>query len=435
MSNFNDPYTNFLPKEKVENVIKTQAESMWSYATESLAAFFTGSVQAGNTGKYYWDVYTNNDQTTDVQFSVSYGHRLGLGSEGGTSAGETNPTKAIYSQLRQVLLPAQSTKFNFHGESGTNYYSDDAFSININRARYREKIDPGNWELHLGGHKTQLTGQVTASKGATFVSGSGTQFLTELSVGSTVTISSGSVKETTLTVANIGSDVSMSLDTAWTSDTTTGSAANPGELAYIFKEHPKINLIDDSGASTNPIIGSSKREFWIVSGSIANGVHTTAATTAALGSGSYGLLYPETGMLILNPNILTAETGSSWSVHDQIVFNLGTSTSTNQYNHGKLFSSISGSGYFTARREEQIKTSYYFCKVHHNQYNWSQNPSYFTSSNGQIVNTGFFKDPNSYITTVGLYNQGNELLAVAKLSKPLLKNFNKEAMLTVKLEY
>ena len=429
MSNFNDPYTNFLPKEKVENVITTKAESMWSYATTSLSDFFTGSIQSSNTGKYYWDIYTINDQTTDVQFSVSYGHRLGSGSEGGTSAGNTNPTKAIYSQFRQVLLPAQTTQFNFHGDSGADFKSDDIFVINVNRARYREKMDPGNWELHLGGHKTQLTGTVTASKDSNQITGSGTLFTTELDVGSKVTIVSGSTEQTSLPVKSILNNTSMSLDTTWTSLVTTQS------LTYIHKEHPKIKLIDDSGAASNPIIGSSKREFWIVSGSITNGIYTTASASAALGSGSYGLLYPEMGVMILNPNTLAGKTGSNWSVHDQIIFNVSKSVSTNDYNHGKLFNAISGSGYFAARREEQVKTSYYFCKVHHSQYNWSQNPSYFTSSNGEIGNAGFFRDPQSYITTVGLYNSSNELLAVAKLSKPLLKNYNKEAMLTVKLEY
>ena len=346
MSTLNDPFSIFLPKEKVENVITTKAESMWSYATQSLTEFFTGSIQNSNTGKYYNDVYIRDDQTTDVQFSVSYGHRLGYGSEGGVSSGETNPTKAIYSQFRQVLLPAQTTQFNFHGDSGTDYNSDDIFIININRARYREKMDPGNWELH---------------------------------------IKSGSYT---------------------------------------------IHLIDDSGAASNASIAASKREFWVVSGSVANGVHTTAASTATTTtSGSYGSFYPETGMVILNPSILSS--GHS----DRAVHTVGTSTTVNEYNHKKLFESIKAGSYFTSRREEQIKTSYYFCKVHHNQYNWSQNPSYFTSSNGEIVNPGFFTDPHSYITTVGLYNQENELLAVAKLSKPLLKNFNKEAMLTVKLEY
>ena len=44
-------------------------------------------------------------------------------------------------------------------------------------------------------------------------------------------------------------------------------------------------------------------------------------------------------------------------------------------------------------------------------------------------------DPKVYLTTVGMYNDSNELLAVAKLSKPLLKSFSREAIVKVKLDF
>ena len=44
-------------------------------------------------------------------------------------------------------------------------------------------------------------------------------------------------------------------------------------------------------------------------------------------------------------------------------------------------------------------------------------------------------NPKVYITTVGLYNDNNELLAVAKLSQPIAKDFSKEALIRVKLDY
>jgi hypothetical protein len=44
-------------------------------------------------------------------------------------------------------------------------------------------------------------------------------------------------------------------------------------------------------------------------------------------------------------------------------------------------------------------------------------------------------DPKVYMTTVGMYNDSNELLAVAKLSKPLLKSFSREAIVKVKLDF
>ena len=44
-------------------------------------------------------------------------------------------------------------------------------------------------------------------------------------------------------------------------------------------------------------------------------------------------------------------------------------------------------------------------------------------------------NPQAYITSVGLYNDTNDLLAIAKLSKPLLKDFTKEALIRIKLDY
>ena len=47
----------------------------------------------------------------------------------------------------------------------------------------------------------------------------------------------------------------------------------------------------------------------------------------------------------------------------------------------------------------------------------------------------FFKNPKTFVTQVGLYNDANELLAVAKLSKPLLKSYSREAIIKVKLDF
>ena len=170
------------------------------------------------------------------------------------------------------------------GDSGTNYYSNDVFAVVANRARYRERMDPGNWELHL----------------------------------------------------------------------TSGSNT--------------IKLIDDSGASTDPTIGEAKREFWVVSGSITDGIYTTAsASAAATNSGSYGLFYPEMGMIILNPNSLAS---GSMSAGDNTAFiePLGTSEASNDYNHRKLYNSVKSGSYFAARREEKKRSSFYFCSIANNEF-------------------------------------------------------------------
>jgi hypothetical protein len=57
------------------------------------------------------------------------------------------------------------------------------------------------------------------------------------------------------------------------------------------------------------------------------------------------------------------------------------------------------------------------------------------SGSGEIYFPSLVENPQTYITTVGMYNDNNELLAVAKLSKPLVKDFTKEALVRVKLDF
>jgi UDP-N-acetylmuramyl tripeptide synthase len=97
--------------------------------------------------------------------------------------------------------------------------------------------------------------------------------------------------------------------------------------------------------------------------------------------------------------------------------------------------SIQSGSHFASRREEQKRSSFYFCRVPNNEFNHSQNPSFSTGDNAQLVHSYFITEPTTYITTVGLYNIHNELLAVAKLSQPFKKDQNTEALIKVRLDF
>ena len=87
------------------------------------------------------------------------------------------------------------------------------------------------------------------------------------------------------------------------------------------------------------------------------------------------------------------------------------------------------------RRTENVSTSHYFVRANNREFNFSNNPSFVTGSTGQFVQPTFETNPRVYITTVGLYDDGNELLAVAKVSKPIEKSFDKEVAIKVKLDF
>ena len=82
----------------------------------------------------------------------------------------------------------------------------------------------------------------------------------------------------------------------------------------------------------------------------------------------------------------------------------------------------------------QINSSVYVCDLGLNEFNYSSNPTYISSS---IVNTKRSITDNSitYITTVGLYSEDNELLAVAKFSEPLKKTQEDAINLSIRLDY
>ena len=82
----------------------------------------------------------------------------------------------------------------------------------------------------------------------------------------------------------------------------------------------------------------------------------------------------------------------------------------------------------------ELNSTIYFCRINHNEFNYSSNPTYLSGSK-IVVKQNTTDDPVAYITSVGLYNDNNELMAVAKLSEPLKKTPNQEFTLRTRLDY
>lgn len=326
-------FTAFTIEDVVEGDSQRITRGLWSGNVGELTSFWTSSYQSSTQKQYYYEIYNGDptDSTKAAQFSIAYGHNEGSGSLG---TNEDSPSSAIYSQFQQILLPASQQTFSFGG-----VVQDDVYVITINRARLKDKLDPGNWELVLSG-----------SNGET------------------------------------------------------------------------LQLIDNSG-DTNQLGSSNEVSYNVVSGSLLNGVYSTSQI--------FGAVYPQFGTIVLSATALDASAS------------LGTirTSNTDAQNHGKLFTAISGAAVenanfgFQARSEEEVKSTFFFVRAKNAEYNFSNNPSYVTGSTGQLKQQTFVGDPKTYITTVGLYNNDNELLAIAKLSKPLLKSFSNEILIKVKLDF
>lgn len=330
--------------------------------TGSLSAMYTSSAQVGVSGMYYYDMYHAPVASDgEIQFSVAYGQVSGLGSPARANrADSVLPTKVIYSQYQNTLLPSGS-KFQFGTSIENLTDSDDIYVINFSRARVKHSIDPGNWQLGLSGSN--------------------------------------------------------------------------GLRTFIDKSDLEVSVIGNSLSTTR---------YPIRSGSLVNGV--SADTTV------YGWVYPDVGIIILHPSAISSSVGFRAPVENArnsagpyAPFTGSLTTPFNyQYQHEGLVRSISGSmaagSSFTARSVEQVTSQNYFVRLFNRAYNYTNNPSFYTTqTNGSVTTqtplTPFRERPLTYPTTVGLYNDANELLAVAKLSRPLQKNEERELLIRVRLDY
>jgi hypothetical protein len=314
---------------------ETVVRGLFSGDASSLPTFYTSSTAPT---EYYLDVYDNNPSATissSIQFSIQFGNLNGSGSAPiNPSVPGYSPSRVVYGQYRNLVYGTETTNFSFDGGTTT---SNSIYVINISRARYKESLLPGSFNLVLRG-------------------------------------------------------------------TATSS----------------LYLTDDSGTTNLARFIGENRYYNIISGSYGTGSSTT----------NYGLFFPDLNIAVLNANALTASAGGGYFVTSS----LGNTTA---YNHRNLFNSINAgntTGSFTLKSSETISARYFFTRIKNSEYNYTSNPS-IIDANGNLLYTTLINNPQTYITTVGMYNDNNELLAVAKLSKPLVKDFTKEALIRVKLDY
>ena len=319
---------------------------VWSNSVIELTSFFTSSAQvAGASGAYYNNVYqtASDDTTAAVQFSVAYGDIDGSGSlHFNLSVSGNSPSKTIYGQYRSLVLGDEESNFVFGSETGSHFYV-----ISLDRARYKEKLLPGTFNLLLSGS---------------------------------------------------------------------------GEDTYL-------NLTDNSQVATTTNFNDAGRVFEVVSGSLGNVYTGVNATGHSKASGSYGFFLPDVGVILLNGRALDGTPADGG-------LSLGTIRSMNTEGSGseKIFDAIKSGGSFKVNSEETISSNFVFVRARNAEFNYSSNPSNTTGS-GELRHDVMVNNPQAYATSVGLYNDNNDLLATAKLSRPLLKDFTKEALVRIKLDF
>lgn len=341
---------------------------LWNTNLAELLTFFTSSDQSSDSQEYYYEVWGSASLscTDDNMFSVTYGHVSGSGSVNQGGNLDDTATRAIYSQYKLTCLDGDESGIILKNETNP---IEDFYAININREKYGDKLDPGNFEISFAA-----------------LSGSGK-----------------------VNAEHTGSKVQV-------------SGSNP----------TIITLIDDSGDQSDAM--EESRYFSmprnLVSGSLQNGIYKDGSDNTHY----YGKVYPSQGVIIV----------SAHSLDQSASFNTVTGSNVAGDNSYKLFTSISGAAAvgsvgFTARGIDIKNEEYYYITLRIDDANYTSNPTFINQTEGlnkgKIKNVKFIDNPKTFISTIGLYDDAYNLLAVAKMSKPLKKTSRDELSITIKLEY
>jgi len=347
----------FLPINANDFVVSADSivSTLWSNNATELTQFFTSSNANNQVEKYFYlPVYNKieSDSSTEKQFEIAYGHKAGSGSGAFNSLiPGISPSRVTYGQYRTLVNGDENTNFNF-GAGNTD--ADSIYVINIDRARYKESLFPGTFNL-------QLRDFATSSR--------------------VLSLTDNSKDVTTLTYTDAG---------------------------RVFK----IVSGSNGSAHANPPISASS---------------TTAGSTPA---GEYGKFLPDVGLIILNTSALALDFASGGVA---LPTNLSATDAALNENNNNFFQRFT-SGTFKLNSQETITSDFVFVRLPNSEFNYTTNPSMISGS-GDFVYSSLINNPQTFVTTVGMYNDNNELLAVAKMSKPLVKDFTKEALIRVKLDF
>jgi len=189
----------------------------------------------------------------------------------------------------------------------------------------------------------------------------------------------------------------------------------------------------DTNAQNDFRINSPAGEYGILKtfNSSSDG-HFTMNAGVHQGAVSAGLIFYQAGIAVITASVFSNFAASAFghSAANETVTNVLTASSIT----GAVDSFRSRVKNISFNNTTELNSTIYFCRANHNEFNYSSNPTYLSSS--QIVVKSKGEDtPVSYITSIGLYSADNELLAVAKLSEPIRKDPTTELTFRVRLDY
>jgi hypothetical protein len=223
--------------------------------------------------------------------------------------------------------------------------------------------------------------------------------------------------------------------TFFTSKKTGEEAAAVGDPSIIDRIGTTLN-----GSFQGPGIGKFFYDYWGTAPYISDD-NTTAIRLDngnllyTIVENSGGAVYPNHGIIVLSGKRL-----------DELGFNTNRSIERNGYNTYRLFhalqlvldqnlTDLSGDPLGFYGRGINIQHSKLcFVRTMSKELNFSNNPTYVSGSENEIIDP-LLKQDKSYFTSIGLYNPNMELLAIGKLSRPVMSSKTEQGLFTVKVTY
>tara|TARA_B100000497_G_scaffold128124_1_gene173671 strand:+ start:15903 stop:17921 length:2019 start_codon:yes stop_codon:yes gene_type:complete len=341
---------------------------LWSQGAKYLATPISASF-ASDTGSANYCVGVHNlpptDLCSELQYRCIYADYEGKGDKDLGGRDDETLTKAMYTQYSHILLPKGQDKFIIDGNE-----EDYVYIVDVKRDRYKQIMDPGNWQLSIYSLDMQAP-----------------------------------------TASNVPTDIVRDALV----DTST---------------------VIDSSRFVTQSINFTNKSWDIIPGTIENGPYMTPADTELSGSntGSIGTFYPNHGMLVLAGSKMDSDFG----------FETNRNIEVDGLNALRLYESLTSSAIegdtdasgdplaFWGRFAEKKYNTMYFVRVKNQIFNFSNNPTFTSGSEGVILDT-LANQERAYFTSIGLYNNTKELLAVGKISNPMISACNKERLFKVKV--
>ena len=331
----------------------------------------------------------------------------------------------IYNQMAQVLMGHDKHGFirRFdqdgdlaHAGAGVNVVGkiNEAFFLNFSRLLTKDEIKKGSFSMTLG-VEPNWHGKGDLRKNQTR-----TITIKDTNAENEYRINSPAGEYGILSASSVQASGAIAHGKAATAATT-----KPGNIGLIFYQAGIVVLDARAFARARTSLVGADR--WVTAST--EGKHNDAGAFDAVYALTGGILnsascvmipgYPDPGHFSSSTDQLTKDvyallTGSSIK------------TACNSLRHRILDVSFNNT--------TELNSTVYFCRAHHNEFNYSSNPTYISDSQIRVKNVPSDM-PVSYITTVGLYSPDNELLAAAKLSEPLRKDPTNELTLRVRLDY